>query len=121
MHPPIMNQANFQTLSPNPVVDCSTQPDMARQEFKDEADINVLLRKFGVRVLERSTQPIMQDIDFTLDLQGAYDAREQVQQVHSQLPEEVRNLYPTWADLLNAIERGEIEINSKDLPVTPSQ
>lgn len=115
MQPPVKDQADG-IGADEPTIDCSDLPDMARQEFKEEADINILLRKFGVRVLERSTQPIFAEVDFDLDLLGAYEARDQVMAVHRQLPEEVRNLYPTYADLLNAIEKGEITIHDKAAP-----
>lgn len=117
MLPPKYDQLTYRIQPPDlGAIDCSVEPDTARQEFKDEADINVLLRKFGVRVLERSTMPYFTEIDFTVDLQGALMAREEMLDVYRTLSPELKNLYPTWTDMLNAVEKGELIIKNENAP-----
>lgn len=87
-------------------------PDRARQEFKAETDVNYQLRRFGVgRPLKFG------EADYTIDLQGALTAIAAARRAHSKLPKEVRDKYPSWRDMLSAVENGEL--NSELLKPKP--
>lgn len=103
-------------------LDCSIEgnTDMARQEFKDDADINKLLARFGINTPTR-TNPQFGEVDFTADLQGALSAIADARTAHANLPPEVKKDFPTWQRLLNALERGEIRlVSDKEKPVAPA-
>lgn len=85
---------------------CPVEEDKARQEFKDEADVNVILRRFGAGGFEvRPVRYGVQDMD--ADLQSVYRAAELAQEGWLRLPEHVRRRYPGWPELLDAVDRGE--------------
>lgn len=83
------------------------EPDKARSEFMQETDINHMMTQFGVTPTNR--QPIFTEVDYNVGLQDAYMAIEQVKEAHRSLSSEVKQLYPTWRELLNAIEAGTFE------------
>lgn len=73
---------------------------VARQEFKDEADINNLMRRFGVE-----TRPlIFGEMDFSLDLQtamaSAMTAADTYNRIKANLTDALRAKYPTWQDMM---------------------
>lgn len=110
MHPAIRTQADGaqEEYSEMAVIDCADSMDMARQEYKDEADVNVILARFGIHAPQKQTT--FGEVDYTIDLQTAFGAIEAAKQAHARLPEDLRKDYPTWQTLLNAIERGEITV-----------
>jgi hypothetical protein len=83
--------------------------DLARQEFKEEADINFLLAKFGVNTPNRP--PTYAEVDYDIDLQSALMAIHEVKKAHRQLPEDILNRYPSWQSLLNAVESGTLQLD----------
>lgn len=85
-------------------IQCSPDEDMARQEFKQEADINFLLRKYGV-VPQRPVS--YGEVDFDLDFQQARLAMREVSEGYARLSPEVRERYPSLEALLAAIANGE--------------
>lgn len=87
-------------------LDCSDLPDMTRQEGKEDADINVLLRKFGVGIPQR--QIVYGSADFDMDLQQAYAAIEEVKGAWFLMPEEIRTKYKDWPTLMVALDAGEL-------------
>jgi len=94
--------------------------DMARQEFKAEADINVILRRFGVTGQIPSSRPLVfGEANYDLDLQRAMMALETAEQAHANLPPELKERYPTWQSLINAADDGTLELEiKKPEPVT---
>lgn len=84
--------------------------DLARQEFKDEADVNVLLRKFGVGVPQKPN-PVFGDVDYTVDLQSALTAAREASFAWSKLPMTIRTKYRNWSGVLDAIERGALKVD----------
>lgn len=92
------------------ILDCSASRDMARQEFKDDADINVILSRFGLSTTNRT--PTYGEIDYTLDLQTALGAIAQSQSAYRRLSPELKAKYPTWQKLVNAMASGHL---AKDL------
>lgn len=57
---------NYDTMAASDecAITCS-EPSLARQEFKDEADINFLLEKYGVLGITPSDVPVVTDVDFS--------------------------------------------------------
>lgn len=83
-------------------------PDMARQEFREEADINTILRKFGATAQQR--QGVWgSTIDYNIDLQTALDATHDAQLAYQQLPEKLRQRYPTLDEFMAAANAGNIQ------------
>lgn len=88
------------------LIDCqAAKDDKTRQEFKQEADINTLMSKFGALPPTRLPGG---EWDFDLDLQTAFEAVRIVRDGFRRLPQEVRDLYPTPQALVDAILRGEV-------------
>lgn len=101
-------------------IDCSAAPDTARQEFKDESDINLLLSRFGVT--GRNTPPTFGEVDYSLDLQQALGAIHDAKRTYARLPIELREKYESWQSLLNAVEDGsfEGEVQPRTVPSVPT-
>lgn len=95
-------------------------PDRARQEFRDEADINQLLNRYGVGA---PTQiPVYGETDFDLDLQQSYTAIRAAEQAWKRMPLTLRERYPTWQTLLTAVQSGQLQLditNDRPKKVTP--
>lgn len=81
--------------------------DPVRQEFKEEVDINNILTRFGVSAAF-SGQPMYGEVDFTIGLQEAISAVDQAADAHRRMPKEIKDLYPTWQSMLNAIQSGDL-------------
>lgn len=79
---------------------------ITRQEFKEEADINILLHRFGVDQPTRN--PTWgATIDNSIDLQSALTAVNAAKNANFNVPEELRSTYPDWKAVLSATESGE--------------
>lgn len=84
------------------------EPSLTRGEFKDDADINRLLARFGVNQQVRQ-DPRFTEVDYNLDLQQAYAALDAASRAQLQVPEELRSKYPDWLTILNGAESGEYQ------------
>lgn len=92
---------------------CDPKEDKARQEFRDAADVNVILRKFGTAGFEpRPVRYGVQDMD--ADLQQHFEAARSLQEGWLRLPESLRRRYPSWDELLDAVQRGEASLVDPD-------
>lgn len=89
-------------------LDCSDSKDMARQEFKDESDVNMILARFGVDSFQ-AKQPLFGETDYDIDLQQALAAIKTAKEVHHGLPPELRKIYPTWRSMLNGANTGDLK------------
>lgn len=87
---------------------------LARAEFKADADVNTILKKFGVNAFTAPTPGANAEIDYTIDLQTALGAIAQARAGHATLPENLRRKYPTWTELLTAIETGQYSTPEQD-------
>lgn len=115
MHPPVRNQAdivNQAAYSLEAGTDCSDLPDTARQEFKREADVNYILKTFGVGGALPQRQVSYGEADFDLDLHGAYIAREAAEKAWYHLPPNLKAKYKGIGPMLDAMNSGEL---AKDL------
>lgn len=92
-----------------------TGKDMARQEGKDEADINILLKKFGVGVPQKA-QPVFGVTDYTIDLQTGIEAARQATAAWANVPRNIRHTYRNWQNVITAIDRGDLKVADLNPP-----
>lgn len=92
--------------------DANQGDSLTRQEFRDDADLNILLARFGVQTPIRTDGQYGQEIDYNIDLQQALGAVEAARRANLNVPDELRDKYPDWKSVLNAAETGEYQ---KDL------
>lgn len=95
-----------------------TGPDtLVRQEFKDELDINLILKRHGVTALNGHFQvPQFTENDETIDLQQAIHAAEDAEAAYSRLPKYLHDRYPSLAALIAAIEDGSLDPHKPEEP-----
>lgn len=114
MQPPTKDQADIGL--DNVTINCNTpdNKDMARQEFKQEADINYMLSKFGVTSPRGA--PTYGEWDDTIDLQVAFQSISDARTAYAQLPENLRAKFTRMEDLLTALDNGSLVIKNEDAP-----
>lgn len=88
-------------------VDCSDLPDLTRQEFRDETDVNKVLARYGVNTPMR--EPEYQEVDFDSDLQQALDSIRQAERAIAKLPADLYAKYPTWELLMDGAFSGNFK------------
>lgn len=128
MHPPTKTHLNIGL--DEPTVDASDgavietangtlleNKDMARQEFAAEADINVMLHKFGIAP-ERGA-PVYGEWDDTMDLQQAIASVTEAKAAYADLPEELRRKFNSMEELLRAYANGSLVIKNEEVPAQP--
>lgn len=117
--PPQRDQADIGLV--DQPIDCSNSPnnpDVARQEFKDEADINYVLSRLGVTA-PRGT-PTYGEWDDTIDLQQAIAAVREADAAFNKLPRELKQKFPNMNEIIRAVDNGSLVIKETDeTPVTP--
>lgn len=96
---------------------------IARDEFQDDANLHKIMQKFGKG---GPMPPLRADgtygfIDYGLDLQAAHQAIEDIQTAHLNLPDSLREKYPTWQHMLSASERGELGDQLKALQASQNE
>lgn len=114
MHPAVRTQVDGKqrAFSKASAIDCSDSRDMARQEFKAEADTNLLLARFGVGVPQKAIT--FGDRDMVGDpLQTALAAIATARQAYRDLPPEIRAEYPTWQRLVSALQSRKLNLDEK--------
>lgn len=119
MMPPQKDQADIGIE--DHFVDASNRPDnkdRTRQEFKDEADINYMLSRFGV-TQPRGT-PTYGEWDDTIDLQQAITSVREARAGYRGLPPELQRKFGTMEEFLRAIDNGSLVIKDEEIPVTPA-
>lgn len=83
--------------------------DMARQEFKDEADVTKILARFGVGTPQRQT--IYEEVDYTLDLQNALEAARAAETAWRRMPNNFREKFNSPTAMINAVATGKLVID----------
>lgn len=87
------------------VLSCADFPDLARQEFKDDADINVIMHRFGADAPQR---PVSFGVrDFDLGLQEGIHALETALDSYDRQPQEVKERFGSPGAYMAAVESGE--------------
>ena len=112
---PVRSQADTlgDQISAETAFDTGTES-FTRQEFKDEADLNILLGRFGVNQQVRQ-DPRFMEIDYNLDLQSALAAVDAARRANYDVPQELRAKYPDWRTVLNGAESGEYQKDLQEL------
>ena len=88
--------------------------EITRQEFKDDADIEKILSKFGINPMTR--QPLYGAVvDDSLDLQQAIAAINLAKRADFKIPPELKGRYPDWQSLLNGVESGQYQLDLANL------
>jgi hypothetical protein len=88
-------------------LDCSNLPDMARQEFKAETDVNIILGRYGIDGIQRPTQ--YAQVDYDMDLQQSLESIREAERAVMKLPPELREKYRTWEGLLDGVYNGQLK------------
>lgn len=102
----------------NPTISCTKAEDKARQEFKEEADVNYMLSRFGITPTRGA--PTYGEWDDTIDLQSALQSLHDARTAYRDLPENLRNKFTRMEDLLAALENGSLVIKNEDAPAEPA-
>lgn len=99
--------------SKSTAIDCTGSPGRTRQEFKNEADINIMLARFGVNHQQRTLTFGQQD--FTIDLQQGLASIEQTKRVYARMSPEIKELYPTYEKFIVGMESGQVALDLEKL------
>lgn len=112
MHPALHSQADdpaeFLKRSVESAISFDPTTDMTRQEHAASTDLNRLLTRFGANAPLRPPQYI--DVDYDLDLAGAYHSVEVARAAHRELPADLRKEFPSWVHVLNGLAAGKLKI-----------
>lgn len=121
MHPAIRTQIDTMqdAWSNETAIHFEGTVDRARPEFKDDADINVILGRFGAHAPQKQ-MVFGNEVDYNLDLQQALTAIEDAKTAHRDLPTNLKERYPTWQSLLNALDSGNLTMHNEE-PPTPTE
>lgn len=112
MHPAMKSIAfsGLEAVRERVAVDFTDSEDMARQEFKEEADINTILHRFAVTgVIPPQRTPIYGDRDFDIDLHTGYIAMGEAQRAFLKLPKLLRDHFGTYLKMLDAVHDGSFK------------
>lgn len=90
--------------------DCSDLPDLARQEFKDESDVNKVLARYGVAGINQQLEYSI--VDYDMDLQQSISAIREAERAILKLPPELQAKFNTWERLMGGAYSGDLK---KDL------
>lgn len=101
------------------VISCPVDDEITRQEFAKDADVNVLLRRFGA-VPPMRGDPRFVEVDFSTDLLSAYGAVERARAAYAELPARIRDLYPNWQAVVEALHSGQLGVGPVPSPEVPS-
>jgi len=94
---------------------CSVEEDMTRQEFKEECDVNHILRQHGYMV-----RPVQYgEHNFDDDLTAQMQSRSVFQFWYDSAPQEVRDAYPDLGSFLAALGSGALK-TGLEVPEVPS-
>lgn len=88
-------------------IDCGNREDMARQEFKDDTDVNKILGRYGVNADMRPLQ--FGNVNYDLDLQQALEAIIAANEAMASLPDTLRERYPSWESLSKGLRDGTLK------------
>lgn len=95
--------------------DIEENEDMTHQEWKNEADINYMLSRFGITA-ERGT-PTYGEWDDNIDLQQALTSVAEARTAYADLPDKLKNKFTTMEELLTAYSNGSLVIKDGDQPL----
>lgn len=112
MRPAIRHQADgLQDAYSDATKTVNPEASLTRQEQAQDADINILLKRFGVGQQLRGDARFGEYDDNT-DLQTALESIRLAKAANYAVPPELREKYPNWRAVLEGAENGQYE---KDL------
>lgn len=82
--------------------------DHARQEFKNEQDINKMLARYGVPGAVAAQRATIGEVNFDMDLQQSLHMLQETRAAYNRLPADLQQKYGSWQAILAAIEAGEL-------------
>lgn len=88
--------------------------DHARQEYKNEADIQYMLSRFGI-VPPRGA-PVYGEWDDSIDLMTALNAVNEARDAYAKLPDELRKKFTSMEEILTAYNNGSLVIKDEPAP-----
>lgn len=94
------------------------EEDHTKQEFRDAADINNIMDRFGPAAPQREV--VYTSRDFDLDFQTGLDSLAQAKRVYRRLPAELKKDFPTWQAVLHGITTGELALKIGEQPEPPA-
>lgn len=105
--------------------DCSNLPDLARQEFRDDADVNKILARYGIDGA-RQRPVVFGERDTDMELSRAISMLKHAEATWHQMPPEIKQRFKTPDALVKAADTGELAevlemIKPKDPAEKPSQ
>lgn len=106
-HQADMKQDEYSELSGLIFGDSRESRDVTRQEYRDDVEVNLQLKRYGVHVPIRQGGEFTER-DYTLDLQQAIYSTEQAHNTWLHLPREIRQKYPTWKHMLDGMANGHL-------------
>lgn len=83
--------------------------DRTRQEFKDECDVNFVLRQYGVREPRGGPLRYGVEVDDAVDMQAMYANVASIADAYRASPALFRKAYPTLESLIAALAAGEVD------------
>lgn len=92
----------------DPVLNTTDLPDLARQEFAKESDINQIMKRFGAGDQIMSRPFNTGDVDFDMDLLQAIDADRAVRNAWASFSPELRTKYPNLEEIFYALQNGSL-------------
>lgn len=83
------------TVSRETGLDCPASESQTQQHFKDDADINTIVRRFGLTgtLPDNYRAPLLGDFADVMDFQTAMNAVSQAQEQFMQLPPDLRSRF----------------------------
>lgn len=90
---------------------------LTRQEFKDDTDVNKILERLGVDAQLRNDAQYV-EVDYTVDLQRAHQLLTEASNTQLNIPDELKDKYPNWYALMQAVESGEYAKDLEELAQT---
>lgn len=98
-----------------PVLDCSGDPLITRQEERDLADINRVFQKYrATGQLPTGREGFSGDVDYDIDRLTAINAVREFQEGYERLSPELRKRYPTVRSLVDAVNEGTFDMSPVD-------
>lgn len=98
-------ESRFGFATDSPVVACTAEEDMARQEYRLQSDLQYQVTRFGAGLPFRNGE-----VDFDLmDLTKAKEIYADSQERWLSLPAVVRDRYGSWSAVFAAADSGELQ------------
>lgn len=107
MHSPVRTQAEIFDKPIEPICDVTDMPDVTRQEFKQEADINWLMKRYVGGAGPVAQPQMFAEVDETIDLLSAQNAMMDARRAYETLPQVLRNAL-NFTGFLEALANGSL-------------